>query len=1083
MAFDLDTWRSQIAERWRKFRTEGTQALNEVGATTAFGFCIGATLAPPIEAFLSGEAVPALAAMSEVVGTVGAGLWAIIIDRWWTRKGDPEKELATEPELRPLLDALLTKLDVVHTAQEALGEEWESIQRDMTDSAERAGFTAFIESLQITTTGDVHVHIVGNVYVEVYSAPPGRQELSESDFQKLRSKYLELVSREHGAVQLHGLHTLQGSAPLPKRLDAVYTSLRASWHPKTMDEKAQDGRTRDLRQKAARGEEATEKVDMRHLLTLSDRIMIVGGAGSGKTTYLSFLASSLAKAHMHGGLVDSRIRSGKPDRPLPLPIMVPLRYWNVYRQWVRERPERGLDDPRSAGLAGFLPWYLQSRYHALGPPRDFFDRMLEAKGCLLLLDGIDEVVSSEERLVLRDAVRHFVEVEYPGNQCIVTGRSGGFRDVPFGEDFCRCDILPMDEGKIGRLVRAWCEQLYPQAQDCAAAEADIRSATRSLNEERGEKGQEPLVSTPLLVTMVVAVKYSRKELPQERAKLYDACVDVVLHSLHTGEEDELGARKAVVYDGGPPDKQREWLTELAFHMHGRGQDQGGATIDGEGICAFLGPKLAARGEPSGRLGRFLGAIRKRGGLLEARGDRFEFMHLTFQEFLAGEHLAGLDPSDEGTAALLAEIASLEWWREPVLLAIGSLGPPRRYDSREAFVRGLCTLKAPWHAVLPAAEFAATGLLELTDAEDALLHLAASRLREILQGRRYLQAAEPMARARAGRAINLLPGGDVRRGVGLRPDRADIPDIQWCSVPGGTLMMGSTKDEEDASEDEYGPGGKPFEVKIDPFRLAAYPVTNVQFRPFVEGDGYENPDLWTKNGWQRKQGEKWVEPRYWPDSAWNMDNHPVVGVTWYEAAAYCRWLTARLREIGELEQEEEVRLPMEAEWEWAARGPQRYEYPWGNEWRKSACNVEETEIGRTSAVGVFPSDVSRWLADEGQAVYDLAGNVNEWCLTKWRESYAEAPDDSVEGDASRVIRGGAWVDSNTWARCASRLRASLTSGSTSSSVFVAPDSSSFAVVFCLLNSVFCFSIAKLRFAIFSWPPKAAWRPVPSPISSP
>ena len=128
-----------------------------------------------------------------------------------------------------------------------------------------------------------------------------------------------------------------------------------------------------------------------------------------------------------------------------------------------------------------------------------------------------------------------------------------------------------------------------------------------------------------------------------------------------------------------------------------------------------------------------------------------------------------------------------------------------------------------------------------------------------------------------------------------------------------------------------------------------------------------------------------EPYYWDDPQWRIDNHPVVGVTWYAVVAYCRWLTARLHASGDPQFKNAlVRLPTEAEWEWAARGPVTSPptpllpgeggtlppprggragvgvgrgWPWGNDWRADACNSDESHIGRTSAVGIFPSGVN------------------------------------------------------------------------------------------------------------------------------
>src|SRR5262249_45628945 len=159
------------------------------------------------------------------------------------------------------------------------------------------------------------------------------------------------------------------------------------------------------------------------------------------------------------------------------------------------------------------------------------------------------------------------------------------------------------------------------------------AAINQLNADRIRRGQAPLVATPLMVTMVVSVKYSRRELPRERAKLYDACVDVILSSEYTGREDDAGARRRVVHAGGPPDKQREWLSLLAFQMHRGGQ--AGASLDETGVRSILEPVFKERGEID-LLAPFLAAVRRRGGLLEERGDRFQFMHLTFQEYLAAQ---------------------------------------------------------------------------------------------------------------------------------------------------------------------------------------------------------------------------------------------------------------------------------------------------------------------------------------------------------------------------------------------------------------------------------------------------------------
>jgi len=128
---------------------------------------------------------------------------------------------------------------------------------------------------------------------------------------------------------------------------------------------------------------------------------------------------------------------------------------------------------------------------------------------------------------------------------------------------------------------------------------------------------------------------------------------------------------------------------------------------------------------------------------------------------------------------------------------------------------------------------------------------------------------------------------------------------------------------------------------------------------------------------------------------------VVRVSWYEADAYCRWLTEKLRALGTLEKDEAVRLPTEREWQRAAQGDDGREYPWGR-WQEGWANTSESGIGQTSAVGLFPEGASPCGA------LDMAGNVWEWCAD-WYD----------EERKYKVLRGGSWLDLLRDARCTYR----------------------------------------------------------------
>jgi len=220
------------------------------------------------------------------------------------------------------------------------------------------------------------------------------------------------------------------------------------------------------------------------------------------------------------------------------------------------------------------------------------------------------------------------------------------------------------------------------------------------------------------------------------------------------------------------------------------------------------------------------------------------------------------------------------------------------------------------------------------------------------------------RDRCGRILNEF--GDPRAGVGLRP--AGLPDIVWIKIPGGEVRL------------EKVDGA--FNVK--PFRISRYPVTNAQFDAFLNAeDGFGNEEWW------RDIEQSHTRER----SKWQEVNAPREQVSWYEAVAFCRWLSAKTGTS--------IRLPTEWEWQQAATGGDaQREYPWEGEWDPSRCNGGESRLNRTTAVGMYPQGATQ------QGVLDMAGNVWEWCLNRYENP--EQPEAvRIDKGGLRVIRGGSW----------------------------------------------------------------------------
>ncbi|MCL4859574.1 MAG: formylglycine-generating enzyme family protein, partial [Caldilineaceae bacterium] len=241
-------------------------------------------------------------------------------------------------------------------------------------------------------------------------------------------------------------------------------------------------------------------------------------------------------------------------------------------------------------------------------------------------------------------------------------------------------------------------------------------------------------------------------------------------------------------------------------------------------------------------------------------------------------------------------------------------------------------------------------------------------------------------------------------------------MHFVHVPAGTFVMGSSPN---MGFDNERPSR---EVTLDTFWLGQTEVTNAQYGFFVEAGGYADETLWTPEGWRWRSASNIERPRFWNESEWNKPDHPVVGVSWYEAMAYAAWL-ARATALA-------VRLPTEAEWERAARGDDRRIYPWGNTLdgaRLNYCdakcengwNDETIDDGYThvAPVASYAAGASPYGA------LDMAGNVWEW-VADWydEEHYSKASAYNPTGPASgdvRVVRGGSWFHSARYVRAATR----------------------------------------------------------------
>jgi formylglycine-generating enzyme required for sulfatase activity len=203
----------------------------------------------------------------------------------------------------------------------------------------------------------------------------------------------------------------------------------------------------------------------------------------------------------------------------------------------------------------------------------------------------------------------------------------------------------------------------------------------------------------------------------------------------------------------------------------------------------------------------------------------------------------------------------------------------------------------------------------------------------------------------------------------------IPDpFTWCEIPDGGVYL---------------PVNCP-RLDVPSFYMSKYLITYEQFQVFVDAKGGFASSRW------RKQFEVTRKAKLYDQAFTYTENLPRENVTWYDAVAFCLWLSDKTGY--------DILLPTEWEWQWAARGPELRKYPWGDEYIAGYANINEQNndagpnyLGKTSPVGAYEHDRSPF------GVMDMCGNVREWCLNESKSPTRT----ELDRDKARVCRGGCW----------------------------------------------------------------------------
>ncbi len=638
---------------------------------------------------------------------------------------------------------------------------------------------------------------------------------------------------------------------------------------------------------------------------------------------------------------------------------------------------------------------------------------------LWIFDGLDEVVSEPVRVKVSRRLQDFLQ-RRTHDYVLVTSRYQGYgAAVDLGAGFVQFHVRPLEtdqvEAFVGRWFHAAYQELYGDTPKAAKeADADAALLKRILSgQDFTIGGLRELRTNPLLLTVVCLVYHQEHALPRGRAALYDKCVNVLLQSWRKGLYEQ---RRIEPFESRAAQRV---LAALAWWMHGHGEEQALNTAEDE---------AGRRGSPSAHLAtmakqvarplavtparaglgrngrRFLERMRDESGILvTARPECCSFLHLTFQEYLAATHAV-----EKGLARDLVARAGRSWWRETILLAVAQATEPFLKDFFTAFLdssewaadlgftaqcleESAVTVLAPFLKKLSDPQTTDEQKLRvlqlLRQKDDPALVKVCRALAKSPEGELAAAAREILERVAAPTRIEVVEGAPAELAAALKPGEVRVDPrtgMAFVRIPAGEFDMGSN--ESDAEKPIH-------RVRLSaPFMLGKYPVTNAEYERFLTAS--ESKSL----------------PAYWNSKEFNQPQQPVVGLSWDDAQAFCKWAGCR--------------LPTEAEWEYACRAGTTTTFHFGNSLSSKQANFDGNYpyggaekgpyLEKTSPVGSY--------APNAFGLYDMHGNVWEWCQD-WYGPYPKGPVTDPKGPRGgeyRVLRGGSWTYYATRLRSACRV---------------------------------------------------------------
>ncbi len=1081
MTFTRQYWEQQTKKQYKKLNQLAAwlrQQANPVGVM-AYSAIATFTIWPLVEAVTttatSGQPlpIPVITAVGAIIGNLGSNLLANQIQNWydaasngqsptqkdvlaWVQQNVPQKA-----DLKEEIDTVLQELQAIPRAQAVVAqtEDWQTLAQALHSEMQRLGnlprFQAHLEGSGVIMQGtnqrlaqDGSAIVEGDIHRDLVMRQTINQNMDPTQMEPdaLRAAYLTRLLDERNQLLLGGIDPKAATNDSERlALSAVYTALLTETSERTDN---------NMELKPERATQQPRRLSALAQLNQHQHLVLLGDPGSGKSTFVNFVAvclagEELAQKQLNIKLMtqplppdadEQRRLQKEKEEPQPqpwhhgaiLPVCIVL----------RDFAARGLPAAGQKATAAHLWRFITAELEkaALAEYAPLLKKELLEKGGLFLFDGLDEVPTGEEHRIHIKQVVEDVAKTYQHCRILVTSRTYAYQHQDWRlPTFSETVLAPFSRGQIEQFVDRWYDHVrlvrHLNESDAQGRAALLKQAIF------GSKRLYDLAERPLLLTLMASLHAWRGgSLPDNREELYADAVELLLEVWERqrivraadGEVQVIqpSLEQWLQIDRG---KVRGLLNKLAYDAHSSQPDLVGTADIAEAdlVLGLLALSEAQNLQPK----QLVSFLSYRAGLLLPRGvGVYTYPHRTFQEYLAACHL-----TEVGYPHKVAQLARQDpnRWREVALLAGAKAARGSSY-ALWGLVEELCHCQPEegneadyWGAHLAGQFLAETAdLTQATAAQQQHVNRIRNWLVQVITKPR-LPATE---RALAGRHLAQL--GDPR------PEVINVDAMQLCFVPPGEFIMGEDEDEHPQNCLDYG------------YWLGRFPVTHAQYMAFVDDNGYQQAHWWAEaqaaGRWQDGH-YTWPAPRQQPydyGARFQLSNLPVIGVSWYEAMAFTKWLTARWHQQGILPPKWQVTLPSEAEWEKAARGgvqiptqplvesifhlpgspmdrvqlvknpaPKR-SYPWLQaDLTPELANYDGSEINQTSSVGCFSAAVSLYGCEE------MIGNVFDWTRSL-DKPYPYDPRDGREklerGDTDWTrVRGGSWAVGTQWQRCGAR----------------------------------------------------------------